>query len=158
MPPNHLHIELTGQGTPCASVHCGREHQMDSSHAIEPGPTCPPFANPSSSSRPHRRPIMPARHHHVRGGVHCSTRSRGWIFASRSHCSGYLITCVNLDRQFPVARGQIHFLRENNENRERTKAPHTPRKHQKQLFDIGFFGWLDSFPWAGGPPASDPDA
>ena len=58
------------------------------------------------------------------------------------------------------ARGQMHFVRETNENKNRTKASHIPRKHQKRLFDIGlsFIGWFGCFPWEGGPPASDPDA
>ena len=58
------------------------------------------------------------------------------------------------------ARGQMHFVREENENKETHQSfPHTEKTPKTRLFDIGFFiGWFGFFPWAGGPPASDPDA
>ena len=40
--------------------------------------------------------------------------------------------------------------RRKNENKKRTKALHTPRKHKRQLFDIGFFYWLVWFFSLGG--------
>ena len=50
------------------------------------------------------------------------------------------------------------FSRRKNENKERTKALHTPRKHKRQLFDIGFFllvGLVFLY-WVGGFWAQNP--
>ena len=57
------------------------------------------------------------------------------------------------DHKVSVTRSQLasqtHFLLKN-ENRKRTKAPQTSRKHIKRLFDFGFIHWLVWFFVLGG--------
>ena len=48
---------------------------------------------------------------------------------------------VVLTMKFPLCGARRIFSRKN-ENRKRTKAPQTPRKHIKRLLDFGSFYWL----------------
>ena len=59
--------------------------------------------------------------------------------------------------KFPVARSQMHPLGEKMKTENAPKLS-THRENTKDNFSILFFfiGWFGSFPWAGGPPASDP--
>lgn len=60
------------------------------------------------------------------------------------------------------ARGQVYLIlsEKRMKTNKRSKASYIPRKHQNRLFDIDFFSLVGfvSFPWADGPPVSDPDA
>ena len=50
------------------------------------------------------------------------------------------------------------FSQKKNKNKKRTKAPHTPKKHTKRLFDFGFFllvGLVFLY-WVGGFWAQNP--
>ena len=38
-----------------------------------------------------------------------------------------------------LLRGAKRIFSKKNENKKRTKAPQTPRKHTKRVFDLGFF-------------------
>ena len=41
-----------------------------------------------------------------------------------------------------LLRGAKRIFSKRNGNKKRTKAPQTPRKHTKRLFDFAFFYWL----------------
>jgi hypothetical protein len=53
----------------------------------------------------------------------------------------------------------MHFLGEKMKTKDTPKLS-THRENTKDNFSIlaFFIGWFGFFPWAGGPPASDPDA